>query len=116
MNDLELRSQQAVVEGPLALPPAEAAYRVEPAPPPFQLGDLLGTLRRNIWVILLTTAVTVGIAAYLVSKQEARFSAGATIRLIDRSPGIASGSETEGVIGDIDPLQSELRKAVLSIS
>lgn len=108
MSDLELRPQQAVVEGRIALPRAEAAYRVEPEPSWINLGDILGAFRRNIWVIVMTTAVTVGIAAYVVSRQETRYLAAAAIRLIDRTPGIAGETGTEGVIGDVDPVQSEL--------
>lgn len=107
MSEIYPRPGRTAVEGPIPTR-AEAAYRVEPEPSWIDFGDILGTLRRNIWVILMTTAVTVGVAAYLASREQVRYTAMAAIRLIDRTPGVAGETTSEGVLGTVDPVQSEL--------
>ena len=94
-----------MIEGPVNR--AEAVYRVEPEANLFDFGDILGAFRRNIWLILLTTVVTVGVAAYLVSKQEVTYTATAALRLIDRTPAMSGETAWDGVIGDVDPVESE---------
>jgi capsular exopolysaccharide synthesis family protein len=80
---------------------------VESEPSWIDFGDIWGAIRRNVWVILLCTAVTVGFAAYLVSRQVVHYNALAVIRLIDRNPGVVeTGAEVP--LGGGDPLESEL--------
>jgi capsular exopolysaccharide synthesis family protein len=105
---MNTRPQLTEVEGPKALTRAEAAYRIEPEPNWIDFGDIWAAIHRNIWLILLCTAVTVGIAAYMVSRQVVRYNALAVIRLIDRNPGVETQAGAETPLGGGDPLESEL--------
>jgi capsular exopolysaccharide synthesis family protein len=97
------------VEGPKALTRAEAAYRIEPEPNWIDFGEIWGAFRRNVWLVLLCTAITVGIAAYMVSRQTVQYSAMAVIRLIDRNAGVVGGTTAgDTPLGGVDPLASEL--------
>jgi capsular exopolysaccharide synthesis family protein len=97
-----------MIEGSTSTPRAEAAYRVEPEPSGIDFEKILGAFRRHVWFILVTTAVTLGVAAYMVSKEVDQFTAMAVIRLIDRNQPV--GVETAGDVplGDADPLLSEM--------
>jgi capsular exopolysaccharide synthesis family protein len=109
---MHLRPQRTAIEGPV-VPRAEAAYRVEPDPSLIDLGQVIGAFQRNIWLILATTAVALGIAAYIVSKDIDQYTATAIIRLIDRNPGTGGETAVEGTggkpaVGTVDPVLSEM--------
>ena len=108
MSDFDHRPRHIPIEGdPALLRRAHAAYRVEPEPSWIDLGDILGAFRRNVWLILIVTAVCLGAAAYLVSGETTRYRALAIIRLFEER---AEGSQTvEDVpMGKPDPIVSEL--------
>jgi uncharacterized protein involved in exopolysaccharide biosynthesis len=108
MEHMELRPQRAMVEGPVALPRAEVAYRVEPEPGFIDFGGVWTAFRRNLWLILTISAVSVGIAALVVSRASTYYTATAIIRLINRNPGVTSGLSSDAPLGGGDPLASEL--------
>lgn len=107
MSDMHLTPQRTAIEGPV-VSRAEAAYRVEPETSLFDVGQVLGAFRRNIWLIMVSTAITLGIAAYLVSKDIDQYTATAIIRLIDRNPSIEGQADVEVPLGSIDPVESEM--------
>ena len=86
----------------------EAPYFVESHGNQFSVRQILGVLRRNVWVILTTMAIAVGVAAYLVSRQTDVFTATAMIRLVDRNQ-VAGGVAPETPVSTSpDPLASEV--------
>ncbi|HUE76928.1 MAG TPA: Wzz/FepE/Etk N-terminal domain-containing protein, partial [Longimicrobiales bacterium] len=108
MTDADLRPYRAAIEGHSAIRGrVDAAYRVEPDPGWIDFGDILGTLRRNAWLIAIVAAIGLGAAAYLVSKQETRYTAMAIIRLIEQRVDAAQTVD-DVPMGQIDPIVSEL--------
>lgn len=96
-----------MIQGSVETQVAEAAYRVEPEPTWIDFGDIWRAFRRNLWLILLISAVTVGVAAYIVSQEPVRYTASAVIRLIDRNQGVPSGP-SDVPLGGADAVASEM--------
>lgn len=108
MSDSDFLPRRAPIEGDAVMRRRlEAAYRVEPEESWIDFGDIVGALRRNIWLIVIAAAIGLGVAAYLVSGQETRYTALAVIRLIEKR--VEGSPMVEDVpMGQLDPLTSEL--------
>lgn len=55
----------------------------ELAPEPLDLRESFAVLRRNVWVVLVITAICVGVAAYSALREVRQFRAQASLRLAD---------------------------------
>lgn len=90
------------------VPATETPFLVQNEPGWESVRQVLGIFGRHIWLILIMTAISVGVAAWLVTQEVTRYQATAVIRLIDRQPGIGGGTITEAPLMNVDPVQSEL--------
>ncbi len=76
------------------------------------LREVLGALRRYVWVIVGLTAITTSIAVYSVKTERPSYSSAAVIRLKDARRALTgglTGSPVEGISGRIvDPVQSQV--------
>lgn len=73
--------------------------------------EVLGVLRRHIWLILVITAAALAVAVFLVSRQKPLYQASAMIRLGDPLGAIAGGltpSEPQAEGSKTDPFLSEI--------
>jgi len=64
--------------------PTLRALAAEPGPAPGEgipLREYLGALRRHLWLIVAAVLVSVGFAAYRISKEPPRYSANSSVRL-----------------------------------
>ena len=82
-----------------------------PTPDTIRLRDLLITLRRRAWLVLVVTAATVTAAVYMVSREIPTYRATAVLRLADARPPLTGGLEAPmGSLGRFtDPLLSEIQ-------
>ncbi|HEY0970445.1 MAG TPA: polysaccharide biosynthesis tyrosine autokinase [Gemmatimonadales bacterium] len=78
----------------------------------FDLREILGTLRRNAWIILLVGALSAGGTYYLLSKELPQFQASSLVRLRDVKSEVGGGmvgdAQQGGGVIKADPVQSEL--------
>jgi capsular exopolysaccharide synthesis family protein len=110
MTDLIPRPSRAVVHTAAnqRVPGTEAPYLVQREPGWESVRAVLGLFRRHIWLIAIITALAVGVAAWLVTREVTLYQASAVIRLIDRQPGVGGGTVTEAPLMNVNPVQSEL--------
>jgi capsular exopolysaccharide synthesis family protein len=64
--------------------------------------------RRHIWLIAIFCGIGVAVAAWHASSIVPQYFASATIRLVNRQPGIASNKVADMPMGMVDPVLSEL--------
>jgi succinoglycan biosynthesis transport protein ExoP len=91
---------------PNAVPLEESALS------PVNLREVLLSLRRHVWLILATTAVTTGLAVYLVKTESINYESAAVLRLKDAHRALTGGlaaDPTGGFAGRaVDPVQSQI--------
>lgn len=83
----------------------------EPQPMGVYLRYVLGLMRRQIWIVLLSTIVLVGAVGYQMSRQQVRYEATAVLRIADERSELTqgiSGMERGVTLAGADPLQTEL--------
>ncbi len=76
------------------------------------LNLLLWTFRRHVWLILGVTALTVGVAAFLVSRQKPLYMAKAAVQIKDvrrAMVGRFGGDAAAAQMGVTDPLASQIQ-------
>lgn len=93
--------------------PTQADYNPEPAGEGgLGLRDVVGVLRRNVWLILATTLLAFAATAYLVSRERPQYRANAMVRLVDvraaMTGGLAEAATGGGMGMYTDPVQSQL--------
>lgn len=91
-------------------PGAEAARASEGVP----LGEYLAALRRYLWLVLGAIVVSVGVAAYKLSKELPVYMASTAIRLVDpkvpMSGDLEAGTTSEQYVGwYTDPILSQIQ-------
>jgi len=110
MSDLQSRPASAVVQGAREQR-AEARYQIQPETEFINFGDILGALRRNLWLVVTLGAMGLAASAYLVSQEIQLYTANAVIRLVDRSSGVTTPISTSSGSSKAvasDPIQSEI--------
>ncbi len=92
-----------------AAPPADAGFVGEA----IDVRKVLGVLRRNLWLILAITAVTVGLAWYLASQAEPEYRAKVVLRFKDQRQALTGGiadATVEKALGvTADPFLSQIQ-------
>ncbi|HWV57230.1 MAG TPA: Wzz/FepE/Etk N-terminal domain-containing protein, partial [Longimicrobiales bacterium] len=69
--------------GPIESPEASGA-------PAFNIRSLLGILRRNIWLILISTAIGLAGGVFVGSRAIPQYRASAAVQLVDPQRGVGS--------------------------
>lgn len=108
VNILPLPSSNPRMEpSPLRLPPGG-----EPASRTVSMSDVLGALRRRLWVVALVTAATTAAAGYQVHTTQTTYASSAVVRLKDSrralTGGLAGGASDQFGGRVLDPVQSQV--------
>jgi polysaccharide biosynthesis transport protein len=81
----------------------------------FPIGEYLGALRRYAWLLAVSVLATVGMAAYRLSQEPARYLATTSLRMVERSLGMSGDLANAGQSGSqqgwsyIDPMLSQIQ-------
>lgn len=109
MTNMPSRQSRAVVLGPGETEAIEAPYFVDSQTSGLDLQQILGVVRRHVWLIVVCVAIAVGSAAYLAGRETTQYVASAVIRLIDRGQTVGTGATSDVPLGgQSDPVRSEL--------
>lgn len=115
-REREMSNRRPARRPSFAGPRIEVPYRVEEADPSDgswsgpDLQQVLGALRRNIWIVLGAVVISLAAAGYLISREVRSYQASATLRLVDWNAAMVGGDATEGPtpVGTADPILSEI--------
>jgi polysaccharide biosynthesis transport protein len=115
MNEhLPAERPRSEAESPLSLSPRYGGQPPEiGGEDVIELRVLLQTLRRNVWLIALVTALASGAAVWMAYSAEPRYRASASLRLLDERRMLTGGMEmgvAEAMMGrQADPLLSQMQ-------